>query len=282
MVSVDIEGISGVATTEFSNPDGAHYQDARRLMCANTNAVIEGILEADSTAHVIVRDAHYLATNLHFEDLHPQASLIQGWGSTVNMIQGIDTTYHGIFLVGYHAGGHARSAALSHTLSLGIHSIKVNGKQINEAGWAGVLAGHYDVPIAFLSGDDHATQEAHEQFENIETVAVKQSMGRDCTLSYPLATVSKHLKEGAGRAVNNILNKRVPPFKVKTPLETTIKFFDTGYVKSPFQDLYELLHFDASYHFNHEEGSITFKAASQLEAFQKFMIVYWLFRGIRT
>ena len=113
-----------------------------------------------------------------FEDLHPAASLIQGWGNSVNMVQGIDSSYDGVFLVGYHAGAPNRRAVLSHTLTLGLNWIKVNGQIINEAGWAGVLAGHYNVPVAFLSGDDQAVIEAKEQFENIETVQVKQSMGR--------------------------------------------------------------------------------------------------------
>ena len=282
MISVDIEGISGIATPEFSNPDGKQYAQARKLMSWNTNAVIEGILEADSNAQIIVRDAHCHATNLLFEDLHPAVSLIQGWGNSVNMIQGVDNTFDGIFLVGYHAGGSNRGAVLSHTLSTGINWIKVNGKIVNEAGWAGVLAGHYDVPIAFLSGDDQATLEAQEQFDHIETVAVKQSMGRDCTLSYPLSTVSKQLKETACRAVHNLTKKQVPPFKVKTPMEVAVKFYDTGYLKSNFQSIYELLNFDETYQCNHDEESISFQAKSQLEAFQKFMIVFGLYRATRN
>ena len=78
--------------------------------------------------------------------------------------------------------------------STNLNWIKINGDIVNEAGWAGILAGHYNVPVAFLAGDDQAVIEAKKQFENIETVQVKQSMGRDCALSYPLKTVTKQLQ----------------------------------------------------------------------------------------
>ncbi len=277
MISVDIEGISGVATTDFSNIDARCYEQAKKLMCLNTNSVIDGILKADSNAQIIVRDAHGGATNLVFDDLHPAASLIQGWGNSINMIQGIDHSFDGVFFVGYHAGAQNKRGVLSHTLYRGINWIKINGKIVNEAGWAGVLAGHYNVPAAFLSGDDQAVIEAKEQFENIETVQVKQSMGRDCALSYPLKTVTKQLKEGACQAAHNICDKSVPPFKVNGPFEVALKIFDTGYDKSRFQNLFEILSFDDDYSFNHEECIVAFQAQSQLEAFQRFMLLFSLF-----
>ncbi len=112
MISVDIEGISGVATSDFSSIDARCYEPAKKLMCLNANAVIKGILKTDSKAQIIVRDAHGEATNLVFEDLHPAASLIQGWGNFFNMIQGIDNSFSGVFLVGYHAGGQNKRGGL--------------------------------------------------------------------------------------------------------------------------------------------------------------------------
>ncbi len=178
-------------------------------------------------------------------------------------------------------GDKTNEGVLSHTLSTNLNWIKINGNIVNEAGWAGVLAGHYNVPVAFLAGDDQAVIEAKEQFENIETVQVKQSMGRDCALSYPLKTVTKQLEESACKAVLNICEKSIPPLKVKTPFEVALKFFDNGYFKSRFQNLFEILSFDDSYLFNHEECSVGFQAQSQLEAFQKFRVLYSIFMGLK-
>lgn len=276
MVSADIEGVSGVANTQYSNIDDRCYQQARKLMVMNVNAVIKGVLKADSTAQVIVRDAHGGATNLCMEDLHPEASLIQGWGNGINMVQGIDNSYDGVLLVGYHAGAENKNGVLAHTLTRSIRSITINGKMVNEAGWAGLFAGHYNVPVIFLSGDDHAVAEAKEQFDAIETVEVKLSIARDCAMSYPLERTAQQLEEGAYRAVNKI----VPPFKTTLPLEVKLHFFDVGYDKSQFQSLSEILSFDESYSFDHVSRCVAYQAQSQLEAFQRFSILFYLFSGL--
>jgi D-amino peptidase len=281
MISVDIEGISGVATTAFSTIDARCYKQAIRLMCLNTNSVIDGILKADGDAQIIVRDAHGEATNLIFENLHPKASLIQGWGNFFNMVQGIDNSFSGVFLVGYHAGGQNNCGVLSHTLTRNLNWIRIDNNIFNEAGWAGILAGFYDVPIAFLSGDDQAALEAKEQFENIETVQVKQSISRDCSLSYPLKNVAKELEDTACKAAHNILEKKVFPLKIKAPFEVELKFFNNGYFKSRYQNLFEILSFDKNYLFKQEQCIIAFQAQSQLDAFQKFRVLYSIFQGLQ-
>ena len=67
-------------------------------MASDVNAVIEGILQVDPDAFVVVRDAHGgIAANLNLELLHPAASIIQGWGNGLNMAESLDTSYKGIF-----------------------------------------------------------------------------------------------------------------------------------------------------------------------------------------
>ena len=86
LISADIEGITGVINKNFANKDGKYYQLGCEYMTSDVNAVVQGILDVDADAWIVVRDAHEDAVNLNLEELHPKANLIQGWGSGQNML----------------------------------------------------------------------------------------------------------------------------------------------------------------------------------------------------
>ncbi len=211
-------------------------------------------------------------------ELWQKAGLPEG---VINMVQGLDSSYEGLLLVGYHAGAETRNAVLAHTLTQNIRSISVNGKIVDEAGWAGLFTGHYNVPVIFLPGDDQAIAEARRQFDAIEAIDVKLSIARDCAMSYPLEETAKRLEEGACRAVKKNREHVIPPFKTKLPLNIEICFFYTGYNKSRFQSLSEILSFDNRYSFDYDSRCVSYEAPSQLEAFQRFSVLFYLFSGLR-
>ena len=81
LISVDMEGISGVATrreTATGWPPGARkgddYERARAWMTADTSAAIAGACAAGAT-EIVVADAHDGMLNLIWEDLDPRASV---------------------------------------------------------------------------------------------------------------------------------------------------------------------------------------------------------------
>lgn len=57
LISVDMEGISGIAHPAETNPDRYDYERGRALMTAEANAVIAGVLDSEPTAAVWVADA---------------------------------------------------------------------------------------------------------------------------------------------------------------------------------------------------------------------------------
>ena len=82
LISVDMEGISGVATrreTATGWPAGAgkgnDYERARGWMTADANAAIAGACDAGAT-EILVADAHDGMLNLIWEDLDPRAELV--------------------------------------------------------------------------------------------------------------------------------------------------------------------------------------------------------------
>lgn len=283
LLSVDIEGISGVVNKDFANKNGRYYQLGCRYMTSDVNAVVRGILCADVDAWITVRDAHGAdAVNLDLEKLHPQASLIQGWGGLQNMLGGLDQTFKGVFLVGYHAGGQNSKGVLGHTLHSLIHYVKINGQLVNETGIAAFYAGCYDVPVVFVSGDDYAVAEAQKQLGEVVGVAVKQSFARDSIIALSLEQTQTLLETSAAEAVTKLQKNKFSVFKATTPITFEVAFYNTGYRVSVFQKLAEILAFDSTYKFTAGEFMVTFCAADALEALQRLNMLLFLVYGITS
>ena len=281
LISVDIEGITGVSSRDFANKDGKYHALACKYMASDVNAVVNGILSADPEAYILVRDAHdYDATNLNLADLHPQATLIQGWKPILNMLDGLDETFEGVFLVGYHAGGQNNQAVLGHTMSSIVHYVKVNGQLVNETGLAALYASHYGVPIAFVSGDDFAIKEAKSQLGKIEGVVVKKSLSRRSTASLSLAKASKLLEEGAKKAVTRLQQNSFSIYKAQNPVTLEVAFYNSGFRPSVFQSLSEILSFDKKYKFDLKKFKVTFSSNDILEAGQRLNMLLCLIYGL--
>ncbi|MEI8055179.1 MAG: M55 family metallopeptidase [bacterium] len=280
LISVDAEGITGVINQNFARKDGKYYQLGCDYMTSDVNAVVQGILNVDVDAWIVVRDGHEDAVNLDLEKLHPRANLIQGWGPVQNMLAGLDQSFTGVFLVGYHASGKNNSAVLGHTLSSRVHYVKINGKFINETGIAALYAGSYNVPIAFISGDDCAVNEAREQLGDVVGVVVKQSFARDCAISLPLEQAQLLLERGAADAIVKLQQNHFPVFKVTAPTTLEIGFYNIGFKISVFQSLSEILSFDPAYRFDHEKFAITFSSSNVSEVLQRLNMLMFLVYGI--
>src|SRR5262249_46427315 len=101
-ISVDMEGISGVANESLVSSPGSGYERGRKLMAADTNAAIRGALSAGAR-EVVVNDSHGSHANLRIEDLEPGARLITDAFKRYGMMQGLDETFDAILFIGYHA-----------------------------------------------------------------------------------------------------------------------------------------------------------------------------------
>ncbi len=277
-ISADIEGITGVASKAFSmSTGGKHYELARRYMIHDVNAVVKGILSKDPNAYIVVRDAHGDATNLDLERLHPKAHLLQGWGNCINMMSGLDKSFKAVFLVGYHAGGENNHAVLSHTFSSSLHEVKINGQFANEGTFAKIYADHFKVPVAFLSGDNHAVNEAKRWFQGATFCTTKQSFGRDATLSKPLSLSAIDLEQSAGKAVETY--KTIKLKNVHFPAKVTVKLYSTGYGVSIFENIKGVLEFDKNFKFNSKDFTVTYRAKNNLEIFNRFNLITNLIYG---
>ena len=135
-ISVDMEGISGIVDGSMVSRKQGDYERGRKLMAADTNACIEGILDAYPKAEITVSDAHGGMNNIDPNDLHKRAVLVRGSPKPQSQMAGIDSSYDACMFVGYHAKKGTLEGIMSHTYSGGnIESLHVNGVEVGQ--WGG-------------------------------------------------------------------------------------------------------------------------------------------------
>ena len=223
-ISVDMEGISGINTSQHVLRDGALYQEGRRLLTEDTNAAIRGAF-AGGANEVIVMDGHGSSNNLITEMLDERALVLTGapHAPLWPFLKGSD----GMFLIGYHAMAGSERANLEHTMtSAAWHKYTVNGRPYGELGIHADTAGWEGVPVVMVSGDDKLCDEAREFLgDQVETACVKQGAGRQCALCLSPAEGRRRIEVHAGRAVKRLVaGEKFPLFTAGSPAAEAITY----------------------------------------------------------
>ncbi|MBL7202177.1 MAG: M55 family metallopeptidase [Anaerolineae bacterium] len=219
-VITDLEGVAGVQRWEETREEGPKKERAMRLLTAEVNAAVDGILDADPHAQVVVWDGHG-SGGIDIERFHPKARIIPRGpiGPPYFMDEGFDA----LFFVGQHAMAGTSNAPLSHTYSSRtVEYYKLNGIPMGEFGCRAALAGSLGIPTVFVSGDDRAVAEARELVPDIFGAVVKEGRGIEMAvhLSPPLAR--QLIRETASAATGHI--EDVSPFVLTPPYEQEIRF----------------------------------------------------------
>ncbi len=222
-ISVDMEGTGGVIHWEDVSRKGKDYDLFRRLMTQETNAAIEGALEAGAT-EILVRDSHGSARNILPDVLRPEAVLLRDWSDgPLSMMEGIDETFDAVIFIGYHARAGTPNAVLKHTMTGTIYDVVLNGKKMPEAGINGAIAGYFGVPVVFIAGDLAVCKQATELFGDIETAAVKEGIGKAAKMLHPLKA-QELIKKKTTLALKRL--KDFKPFRLKPPFKMEVTFKD--------------------------------------------------------
>lgn len=223
MLSVDMEGISGIVDSSQTGRDKAEYEKGRALMVADVNAAIEGILEVDPEAEVVVSDGHGGMKNIQPEELNEAAVLVRGTPKPLTQMAGVDDSFDAAMFVGYHSKKGTLHGILSHTISGGsVESITINGMEVGETAINAAIAGHYGVPLAFVAGDLAVTEEAKALNPEIEVAAVKEAVGRTAAKCLHPAKARRLIRENAARGLRNL--DRIRPFVFEAPVEAVVRF----------------------------------------------------------
>jgi len=224
LISVDMEGITGIVSADECNPKaGDDYQYFRRIMTLEANAAVEGALAAGAT-EIVVRDAHGSGRNILPDLLHKNARLLRDWSfGPKEMMEGIDETFGAAVFIGYHASAGKADANLEHTWSGRITDVKINGVSLPEAGLNALIAGQFSVPVVFISGDQAVCDQVKGLFGEIEAVAVKKGIGA-ATLGLHPEVSGKMIREGVERAIRD--RARYKPYMLTPPYRLVLSLKD--------------------------------------------------------
>jgi D-amino peptidase len=235
LISVDMEGVSGVVArreTATGWPQGSakgnDYERAREWMTEDANAAIRGACEGGAT-EVLVADAHDGMLNLVWEALDPRAQLIRGYENRPGgMSAGIDPSFDGLFLVGYHARANDGRGILSHTFTgpTTLWEVRLNGESASEARFNAAMAGEHGVPVGLITGDDVICAETRTWLPHVETAVVKYAIDRFTARCLPPAAALAAIQDAAKRAAQGI--KAMPPFRLSSPVRLEMTWADSS------------------------------------------------------
>ena len=229
LIMTDLEGVAGYVSFDYDQASKNNEQ-GRRLLTAEVNAAIDGLLEAGA-ADFLVIDGHGPGA-IHYPDLHEAARLLHGRPLAPPSVRNdIIAQYDVTIIIGQHAMAGVQQGNLGHTQSSkAIDYYSLNGRLIGEiAQWA-LYTGSFDIPLLFLSGDDTACTEVRELIPEITTSAVKIGLSRNSAISLSHAASCRLIHAGVKTALEKHRAHPVAPLCWDGPFVLEKRFFHTDAV----------------------------------------------------
>ena len=254
-ISVDMEGVVGVVTAEQLGPPGFEYGRFREFMTKEAMAAVDAAKAAGAT-EIIVADAHGNGQNLLIDQFPGDVRIIRSWPRRLGMVAGVDDSVDAAIFIGYHAGTNNPTGVRAHTFSsANLTRVALNGVNVTEGSWNAAIAGHFNVPVVMISGDDAAIAEVRKAVGNIEGAETKRSLGFHSAVT--LTPQASYLL--IAQRVKAALSRRgdFKPYKVQTPLTVDVSF--KNYM--PAEVLAYLPMFERT-----DSHSIRFRAKDMVEA----------------
>ena len=221
-ISADMEGIVGVVTGDQLGPQGFEYNRFREFMTEEVKAAVEAAFEAGAT-EIVVSDSHGNGENLLIEKLPKNVTIVRSWPRPLMMMEGIDETFDGAIFIGYHTSTTNMSGVRAHTISSArLADVRLNGTSMPEAGINAAIAGHFNVPVIMISGDDAIVKEATNLLGNIEGAVVKWAVSFHSAKTMTPEAAYSLIREKTRKAIARI--KEFRPYKVNQPVQLDVRF----------------------------------------------------------
>lgn len=221
-ISADMEGVVGVVSNEQLGPQGFEYTRFREFMTQEVNAAIEAAVEAGAT-EIVISDSHGNGQNLLIEKLPKNVLLVRSWPRPLMMMQGIDETFAGAIFIGYHTATTNPEGVRAHTISSArLADVRLKGVSVSEAGLNAAIAGHFNVPVIMVSGDDAVVKETQALLGDVEGAVVKWSSGFHSAKTLMPEASYALIREKVKKAVGRI--KDFKPYKLAAPIQLDVRF----------------------------------------------------------
>lgn len=228
-IMTDLEGpalVSRWKQTRDTEDEPEMKREAMRFLTGEVNASVDGILDVEPNAEVVVWDAHG-SGGIDMSMIHPKAKLISR--GPIRAPYYLDGTYDALFFVGQHAMAGTENAPLCHTYSSrSIEYYKINGRFVGEFGARAIMAGTFGVPTVLIAGDDKAVAEAREMVPGIHGAVVKWGLGIELAMHLSHPAACELLRKVSAEAVRDIPN--IPPVKLDPPYIQEIRMKDASMI----------------------------------------------------
>jgi len=221
-ISVDMEGVAGAVTEQQLGPEGFEYARFREFMTDEALAATEGARLAEAT-EIMVADSHGNKQNLLIERFPEDVRIIRGGPRRLSMMAGIDESFDAAVFIGYHASTTSSSGVRAHTFSSArLTRVALNGANVSEGTFNAALAGHFGVPVVFVSGDDAAVAEVRAVAGNVPAVETKRALGFHAASTLTPAAARRAIVLGVADALRRV--REFKPYRLETPVKLEVGF----------------------------------------------------------
>jgi D-amino peptidase len=235
-ISCDMEGVAGVVDWQQCGP-GPEFDLGRRLLLAEVNAAIDGAMAAGAD-EFMVNDSHGAMQNLPPDELHGQAEYLSGRHKPLYMMEGLDQTFDAIFFIGYHGAVDGPASTLSHTYNpAAVLAADIGGTLVGEAGINALVAAHFGVPVALVTGDQHTATQTRHFCPGVLAVEVKRSITRMAAQNLHPVRSRQLIQETAVRAVAEVAQMQPPRFGAGAELRLRMRHADLAELATAVRDV---------------------------------------------
>lgn len=199
-ISADIEGTCGICSWDETEYGRNGYEYYRRQMSKEVSAACVGARIAGAD-EIVIKDAHDSARNILPDLLPENVRLFRGWARhPYCMMFGLDSSFDGVFMTGYHSAAGMDTNPLAHTMCLKDNYVKLNGELCPEALINSLTAAYLGVPVLLLTGDKGLCDWMNKANPETETVSVNEGTGAG-TMSLHPADAERKIRAAAERAM---------------------------------------------------------------------------------
>jgi D-amino peptidase len=200
---------------------GDDYAYGRELLLGEVNAALDGAVAAGAI-ELLINDSHSAMRNLPPVAIAHRANYLSGRFKPQYMMQGLDETFDAAIFLGYHAAMET-PGTLSHTYNpKAITSVRIGSVPTGEAGLNALVAQHFEVPVAVITGDQYVGPEAAPFCPDIAAIQVKTSVSRYAAEHlHPLESRDR-IRAGVSQALRGLSGLRPPAIVMPATIEVDL------------------------------------------------------------
>jgi D-amino peptidase len=223
-ISVDLEGLPGVASLTMVSPWSSQFSIASKVMTRLVNATVDELFKNGFT-EVLVADSHGYMTNINYLELDSRAGLIQGYPRPFSMLSGLDKSFNAVFFIGYHAAAGTIHGMLDHTYSGRVFAeIRVNGVRASEFLINTLYASEQGVPAALLAGDEYLGSEVAAHTPWVVFIPLKKGISRYAAYYPSIDSVESRLRIGVREACSRVSKGDLRLLEISKPYIVELSF----------------------------------------------------------